>query len=64
MTDFAASCREGLSRSCQSRNRAYEERRGMPPQVPVLVPVLAPEAALGLLPSRALSSAQVRFIVA
>lgn len=66
VTDFAASYREGLSRSCQPRNGAYDEHRGVSPQVLVVLtaPVLAPESALGLLPSRALSSAQVRFIVA
>jgi hypothetical protein len=64
VTDFAASCREGLSRGCQPRNGTDGERSGMSPHVPVSAPVLAPEAALGLLPSRALSSAQVRFIVA
>jgi hypothetical protein len=64
VTDFAASGRKGLSRSSQSWNGADGDRLAMSPQILVSAPVRAPEAALGLLPSRALSSAQFRFIVA
>ena len=61
VTDFAASCREGLSHSCQSRS--LPDRGGVRDRTdavarPVPAPVLAPGVALGVLPSRALSSAQ------
>ena len=61
---IAASCRGGLSRSCQSRSIGpiiLAERSEAEQLHPALAPVLAPGTALGVLPSRALSSAQAVF---
>lgn len=59
MIDFTTSCREGSSRSCQTRIGAQIVLSIGSPQLLVADSVLAPEAALGSLPISAMSPAQV-----
>jgi hypothetical protein len=58
----AASCRGGLAHWCQSRSCGLVQLSDMGSKAghsrPASAPVLAPESALGLLKSRALSSVQ------
>ena len=63
VSDVAASCREGLSLRCQSRSRRRAARElGAERFRSASAPVLAPGSPLGLLLSRALSSAQASIV--